>query len=276
MTDRNLLAAADGFNRCVLGREGYIVYNANDIYVGGAIERYGEYGEQEAQLLRWLCRPGFVVVEVGANIGTLTLVLSRCAGVQGFVYAYEPQRIVFQTLCANLAVNSVTNVDARQAGAGDGNGFVVIPDLDYASPGNFGGVALKDFSSGRKVRKVRLDDDLEPDRLDLVKIDVEGMELDVIKGAERLISTFRPALYVENALVEFSEALMRHLIGLDYRLYWHVSPLFNPGNFFSEQENLYPDVVSMNMLCVPRSRPQNITALPEVTDPTEHPLRQKG
>jgi FkbM family methyltransferase len=273
MANRNLLAASDDFNRCVLGREGYVVYNANDIYVGGAIERYGEYGELEAQMLRRLCPSAAVVVEVGANIGALTLVLARCAGAGGFVYAYEPQRVVFQTLCANLAVNSVTNVDARPAAAGADNGFALLPDLDYASPGNFGGVALGDFSSGRKVRKVRLDDDLQLERLDLIKIDVEGMELDVLKGAHRLISSLQPVLYVENALLEYSEPLMRHLLGLGYRLYWHVTPLFNPDNFFAERENAFADVVSMNMLCVPRARPQKITSLREATDPTEHPLR---
>jgi FkbM family methyltransferase len=275
MANRNLLAGSDGFNRCVLGREGYVVYNANDIYVGGAIERYGEYGELEAQMLRRLCPSAAVVVEIGANIGALTLVLARCAGAEGFVYAYEPQRVVFQTLCANLAVNSVTNVDARPAAAGADNGFALLPDLDYASAGNFGGVALGDFSSGRKVRKVRLDDDLQLERLDLIKIDVEGMELDVLKGAHRLISSLQPVLYVENALLEYSEPLMRHLLGLDYRLYWHTTPLFNPENFFAEQENAFADVVSMNMLCVPRARPQRITSLPEATDPAEHPLRPR-
>jgi len=272
MADRNLFAAPGGFNRCVSGREGYIVYNVNDVYIGRAVERYGEYGELEAQLLRQLCRPGSIVVEVGSNIGTHTLVLSRCAGAAGFVYAYEPQRIVFQTLCANLAVNSVVNVDARHAAAGAEAGLVTVPDIDYTRPGNFGGIAVDAFSSGRKVRKVRLDDDLELDRLDLVKIDVEGMELDVLKGAERLIGRLRPVLYVENDRAQKSEALICHLMQHDYRLYWHLPPLFNPENFFAEQENLFPRIVSANMLCVPRNRPLTIQGLREIVNPADHPL----
>jgi FkbM family methyltransferase len=275
MTYRNLLMAAGGFNRCILGREGYVVYNANDIYIGRAVERYGEYGEIEAQLLRQLCRPGAVVVEVGANIGTHTQALSRCVGETGYVYAYEPQRVVFQTLCANLAVNSIVNVDARPSAAGAEAGFVLIPDIDYAQLGNFGGVDVSSFSSGRKVRKVRLDDDLELERLDLIKIDVEGMELDVLKGADGLIRRLRPALYVENDRSAQSEALIRHVAGLGYRLYWHLPPLFNPDNFFSESENLYPNVVSGNMLCLPRDHPQDVQGLKEIVDPSEYPLQAK-
>src|SRR5262245_5330506 len=174
MSKRNLLSES-GFNRCVQGREGYVLYNGNDIYVGQAIERYGEYGEIEAQLLRQFCRPGAVVVEVGANLGTHTLILARAVGPQGFVYAYEPQRIVFQALCANLALNSIMNVDARHAAAGAAPGWVLIPDIDYTRTANYGGVPANAFTTGRKVPRVTLDADLDLHRLDVVKVYVEGM-----------------------------------------------------------------------------------------------------
>ena len=273
MKNRNLIGT-NGFNRCVPGREGYLVYNDNDEYVGRSVGLYGEYGEYEAQLLRQVCPAGGVAVEVGANIGTLTLVLSKAAGPTGFVYAYEPQRVVFQTLCANLAVNSIVNADARHAAAGAANGHVLIPDIDYATPNNFGGVELGAFDTGRKVRKVRLDDDLEPERLDLLKIDVEGMELEVLQGAATLIGRHRPILYVEDDRIEQSEALLRHIMGLDYRLYWHAVPLYNPENFFSERENFFGGTVSVNVLCVPRALKREISGLPEILDPAHHPMRR--
>ena len=273
MTKANILPRG-GFNRCVLAREGYVLYNANDVYVGQAIERYGEYGEIEAQVLRQLCRPGAVAVEVGANLGTHTLVLARGVGRSGYVYAFEAQRVVFQALCANLAINSIVNVDARHAAVGAERGWVLIPDIDYTQTGNFGGVSVNAFTSGRKVAKVTLDDELDAARLDLIKIDVEGMELEVLRGAAALIGRFRPALYVENDRTETSEALIRHLLGLDYRLYWHLPPLYNPANFFGESENVYSNIVSVNMLCLPRTTPQSIQGLVEVTDPTQHPMKR--
>ncbi|MCC7484844.1 MAG: FkbM family methyltransferase [Burkholderiales bacterium] len=274
MSQSNLLPQG-GFNRMLLAREGYVLYNANDVYIGQAIERYGEYGEIEAQLLRQLVPRGGVAIEVGANIGTHTLVLAHAAGPGGFVYAYEPQRVVFQALCANLALNSIVHVDARHAAAGSAAGWVLIPDIDYTRTGNFGGVSVDRFESGRRVRRVALDGDLEPARLDLVKIDVEGMELDTLLGAAGLIARFRPALYVENDRLDRSEALIRHLHALDYRLYWHLPPLYNPENFFGERENLYPGIVSVNMLGLPRARPQSVQGLPEITDPADHPMKHR-
>jgi FkbM family methyltransferase len=271
MTERNLLKAGAGFNRCLLARYGYMVYNANDVYIGKSIEGYGEFSEHETEFLRQLCAPGDVVVEVGANIGAHTLPLARQVGPQGFVYAYEPQRVVFQTLCANLAVNSIVNVDARHAAAAAVPGFVSIPDIDYTQTANFGGVSVDHLTGGRPVRKVRLDDDLPADRLNLLKLDVEGMELDVLQGADRLIRSLQPLLYLENDRAEKSEALIRHVAALDYRLYWHMPPLHNKRNHFGIAENLFPGVVSVNMLCIPRRREQNIDGLREILDPTERP-----
>jgi len=276
MDKSNLLQRSTGFNRCVHAREGYVLYNPNDIYIGQAIEAYGEYGEIEAQLLRQLCPQHGCVVEVGANIGTHTLVLAKSVGVSGWVIAYEAQRVVLQTLCANLALNSMVQVDARHAAVGARSGFVPMPDIDYSLSANFGGVELSAFSSGRPVRLVRLDEEIETQRLDLIKIDVEGMESEVITGAIQLIERHRPLLYVENDRVANSEALIHLILQLGYRLYWHLPRLFNPDNFFSNPTNLYPSIVSVNMLCLPRERAQNIHDLSEVTSPTEHPFHRSG
>lgn len=278
MSKRNLLKQG-GFNHCVLAREGYVLYNSNDVYIGQAIERYGEYGEFEAQMLRQLCRPGSVAVEVGANIGTHTLVLARSAGPTGYIYAYEAQRVVFQTLCANLALNSIVNVDARHAAVGAEPGQIVIPDIDYTQTANFGGVSVNTFTSGRKIPRINLDNDLDRidlDRLNLIKIDVEGMELEVLRGADALIGRFRPGLYVENDRVDRSEALIRHLLNLDYRLYWHMPPLYNPRNFFNDRDNVYPNILSFNMICLPRATPQSVGGLPEIIDPADHPVKGRG
>ncbi len=272
----NLLTASQGFNRCVFAREGYVVYNRNDIYIGRAIERYGEYGEIEAAMLRQFIRSGDVVIEAGANMGTHTQVLSRAVGPTGFVYAYEPQRIVFQTLCANLALNSRVNVDARCAAVGAESGFVLLPDFEYAHEGNFGGIEASGYPEGRKVPKITLDTDLDLTRLDLIKIDVEGMELDVLKGAQQLLRRFTPVIYVENDRPEKSEALIRHLLALDYRLFWHAPPLFNPENFYEVRENAFGRVVSLNMLCLPRGK-HSIEGLEEITDPAQpSPLHRKS
>src|SRR4029450_34737 len=74
---RSPLLESDGHNQLAKGRNGYYLYNTNDTYVGRAIEKYGEYGGQEARFLEKLCAAGDIVIEVGANIGAHTVVLAR-------------------------------------------------------------------------------------------------------------------------------------------------------------------------------------------------------
>jgi len=262
-----------GFNQLVRGRYGYLLFNTRDVYVGRAMGVYGEYGEIECQVFHAFCRPGDVVIEVGANVGSQTLALARCVGETGHVYAIEPQRVVFQTLCANMALNSISHVTCVNAAAGTSSGFLRMPELDYAREGNYGGVSAG-TAMGYRVPLIRLDDYLEIDRLRLLKIDVEGMEIDVLEGAKGLIARFRPALYVENDRADASEALIHKLRELGYRSYWHLPPLFNGRNFAGESANLFPNVVSCNMLCFPVEADAQIAGLREADDPTWHPLRQ--
>lgn len=65
----------------------------------------------------------------------------------------------------------------------------------------------------------------------LLKVDVEGSELQVLQGAQETLAKSRPVLYVENAQVDQSPALIEYLWKQGYRLWWHISSLFNPQNY---------------------------------------------
>lgn len=269
-----MIPSASGINRLAATRYGRFLYNPFDVYIGKALEKYGEAHELEMQLLRQLCGPGSCVFDVGANIGDHTVPLAQHVGEQGSVFAFEPQRVVFQLLCANVALNSLPNVDCIHAAVGAEAGTILIPEIDYAVEGNYGGIEVSTFEQGRPVPRVVLDDYLGVRRADLLKIDVEGMEGEVLRGGRRLIERFRPMLYVENDRVERSRALLELLHNLEYRAYWHVAPLFNPNNFAQDAENIFPDIVATNMLCVPRERPLDFhgPAFPEALDPAKHPF----
>lgn len=265
-----------GYNAVVRGRYGFVAYNKHDIYIGRAIEKYGEFSESEAVIFRQLCQRGDTVVEVGANIGTHTMALSQFVGRDGRIYALEPQRVVFQTLAANMALNNIENVECLRVAAGAEAGHLLIPEIQYNVEGNFGAVEIDRFRQGQKVPLARLDDiiDVSPGSvLRMIKIDVEGMEHGVITGAQRLIAQHKPFLYVENDRLEKSAALIRLIQGLDYRLYWHLPPMYNTNNFAGDAENIYPGVISINMLCIHRSVEMNVTGFTEVTDPDAHPMK---
>lgn len=262
-----------GTQRMIEGKHGYFVYNRNDRFVGKALELYGEYGEHEVDLFTKLVSPGDLVIEVGANKGSQTVPLSRMAGDGGIVYAFEPQPIVFQNLCANISLNGLNNVRAFPFACGDLDGYEHIPFEDYESEGNFGGVRMQGPSGlGERVSLIRLDGWFaEKNNIRLIKIDVEGMEESVIAGAVETIDRCKPFLYVENDRLEKSKALIETIWELGYKCYWHLPPCYNENNFYKTRQNLYPNIVAVNMLCIPEGGP-NVDGLSLVTDSNSHPF----
>ena len=255
-------------------KDGPILINRHDIYVGGSLKNYGEFSHLEWQMLDELIPEGSIVCEVGANYGTHTTNLAKLVGPSGAVHAFEPQRIVFQALCGNVALNGLSNVWCYHLAVGKSSGHITVPPLDYMKPANIGGVSLQENGPGERVGLVRLDDVLDVPELQLIKIDVEGMELEVLEGAAKLISKYRPGLYIENDRVEKSEALIRYLLSLNYRLYWHMPPMFNPQNYFNNSNNIFKNIVSINMVGIPNETELEIEGLPRITDPTKHPMKK--
>ena len=257
---------ADGdMNRLIRGRHGLTLYNKHDKYIGRSLELYGEFSQLEVDLFEQVVLPGWLVVEAGANIGVHTVPLARLVGESGQVHAFEPQRVVFQNLCANVALAGLTNVRCHPAAVGEAAGEIVIPHIDYRQENNFGGLGLGDFKQGEKVSLLTIDS-LNLPVCHFLKADVEGMELAALRGARATIEKFRPILYVENDRQDKSAPLVQFIRELGYKLYWHRPPLFNPSNYFENQANVFGTIISMNMLCVHGSVKASISGLKEVTE----------
>ncbi len=253
-TEKCHFIEADGFNELALCRGGPRLYNKHDIYVGGSLARYGEFSVSESLLFGDLVRPGQVVIEVGANIGAHTVDIARMVGPFGQVHAFEPQRIVFQTLCANLALNQITNVFAYQSGVGAGIGSITVPYLAPAERHNFGGLSIGGDSAGEVVPLTTIDT-LDLPHCHFIKVDVEGMETEVLKGALTTIDNYRPLMYVENDRKERSRDLLSLIDSLRYNTYWHFARFFNPDNFAHDPQDHFPaGLCSVNLLCIPSER----------------------
>ena len=235
----------------VAGRDGYLLVNINDIFIGKAIALYGECSGIEVEFLNRLVGAGDVVIEVGANIGFHTVALAKSVGKNGRVYAFEPQRACYSLLEAQIALNQLDNIYAYRRGMGRTKGKLWVPKIDYGVPGNFGGVELASDQAAdlEEVEIDTLDGMFGDSPCALLKIDVEGMEEDVIRGGLDLINKNNPIIYVENDRLEKSKSLIALLLDLKYRLWWHVPPLFNPNNFFVNKENIYSYLTSCNMFC---------------------------
>jgi len=157
MPDANRIDAP-AFNRTIQCRHGLMTYNVNDTHVGRSLATYGEWCQAEVELFSKVLREGEVALDVGANIGAHTIALARIVGMRGTVIAFEPQRVVFQTLCANVANNSLPNVFCYQSAVGEKAGVILVPPMDPTIKQNFGGFAVSGYEHGEPVSVTRLDD----------------------------------------------------------------------------------------------------------------------
>jgi FkbM family methyltransferase len=245
-------------------RHGPMLYPATDAYVGRSLALYGEFSEAESRFLAALLQPGNLAVDAGANIGAHTLTMARAVAPGGIVLAYEPQRILYQVLCANLMLNEVDNVHARHAALGASRAVTRVPNVDYSRENNFGGVSLG-AEQGEAV-VVETIDGLSLRQLALLKADVEGMETELLQGATGTIRRLRPLLYVEADRKDKLPALIALIHALEYRTWLHAPPLFSADNHFGHAENVFPGIVSINLLCVPRERDCPAGGLEEIQD----------
>ncbi len=217
-----------------------------DSYVGQALIRMATYCPAEFATWRPYLPDGGTVIDVGANLGAHTLSFAESVGPAGTVWAFEPQRHLYQMLCGSIELCGARNVQVKNWALSREPGTMRVPDLDYSAPQNFGGLALRDVPADAPAEPVPCVplDTLGFARLDFLKIDVEGMELDVLHGAQQTITKFRPVISAEADREKNVPALMGWFRLNGYRLWWH-RPLLGP---------LWPRVASHNLLALPRER----------------------
>jgi FkbM family methyltransferase len=258
-------------------KHGRMSFFANDAFIGRMLREHGEYSDGEVEMLKRCIGPGDTVVCAGANVGALALPLANEVGAAGRVVAYEPQRGVARLLRRNVADNALSQVEVRTAALGAEPGLAASTELDYEQAGNYGAVPILSVKvTGGKplelLQAARVDtiDALALDRVKLIQADVEGAELDVLLGAAETIRRCRPILYVECDQPDKLAPLLDHLLGLEYRAYWHTPPLAKDGDLAK--------VVSINLLCVPREHGGIVAGLREARTPEMPPgiVIQKG
>ena len=235
---------------------GKIVYNPLDKYVGKSIEAYGHYQLEEKKIFSKYVNEESIVLDIGANIGTHTLWFAQNSKL---VIAFEPQRYAFQMLCANMALNSIQNADCKQLGVGSTREIIEVAFIDPETENNFGGLSLQDHSieKVREERGVHLDgekiaictiDDMGLQKCDFIKIDVEGMEPQVLMGGRATILDLRPYIYIEVDREKNWDFINDLLFEYNYVVHESTPPLYSEEY---EGENIFGDIVSHNALCIP-------------------------
>lgn len=184
------LIAYDDESMAICMRDGYVMAPRHlptfVTMLANATSRGLEPGTGD--VLRRLIQPGMVVADVGANIGLLTLVMAWATGPSGRVIAFEPEAVPRSNLEKMKHLNGLSWVEVRDQAVGESAGRLTFHVSDIIGHSSL--YALPDAEEARtvEVEVVRLDDVAPAQRLDVVKIDVEGAELDVLAGMKGVIA----------------------------------------------------------------------------------------
>ena len=217
-------------------------FYGKDSYIGRSLYAYGEWSGDECDRLVSLANG--LCIDVGANIGFMTMALaSKCP-----VMAFEPQKELFKLLEENTADLPVAVFNCA---LGSVNGTAFMPKIRYGDKGNYGGVGLVKANSFSTVPvEIKTLDSFGFVDVGLIKIDVEGHELEVLKGAVDTIARFSPILYVEDDRLDKRDALRAFIKNLGYKIEEHQPRMFRKNNFAGNLTDIWEvPYESHNIIC---------------------------
>ncbi len=267
-------------------KHGIFSFYDNDKYVGKSLSEYGEWSESEVELIKQLVPNNDVIIEIGSNIGTHTVPLAKHLSNGGKIYAFEPQSQNRKLLEQNIIDNDIENVQVSKIAISSGEGKAYMNTFANDKLSNYGDARIfrDEFDNSECVQVKTLDEFFYnnyagENSVRLIKFDVQGQELNVIIGSEKLINEYKPILYLENDNTETSKKLIDKIKSLGYIMFWHLPPLFNPNNYLKNSKNIFPNIISCNMFCVHFSTKISLDESWkkfQIKDSNFHPFKRKN
>lgn len=182
---------------------------------------YGTFEQAELSFVTRYLQPGELAMDIGANVGIFSVVMGKAVGPSGRVFAFEPVPSNCSRLGGNLEKNGLDNVEVFPIALGAAPGELMLRMAKDAAYHSLGEVERGFRDNAEMLVQVRdLDgvwEDLERPTITLVKMDVEGAEVDVLAGSKHFLTACRPLLLIEANTVEYLNALKGKLEPLGYR-----------------------------------------------------------
>lgn len=233
----NHIAVADS-------KYGRFIFFRNDDPIGACLHYYGEWAQQEMDLFDLFLSEDSNVIDVGANIGTHSVYFSKKCS-RGTVFAIEPQLYISEILSTNLLFNGCFNVIPVRAACSSEEKEIRILNIDpfHGQKVNYGEYKLEDQKDkGVLTNCITLNSFTKYGiPIHLVKLDVEGLEVDVINGAKKLLFKFKPMLYIEFNNKDGNDELLNLIYSLDYIPYWHIYTKHNLNNHNKQSKNIWEE-----------------------------------
>lgn len=185
----------------------------------------GAYEPSTNMVLEKYLQKGFNVLEAGANSGTETLLISRLVGATGHVYAIEPVPHIVEKLKGNLELNSISNVVVMPFALGEARKEIAFSVYPSDHPNQGMGSKVFEYAGLERISvwQDTIDSLMDAgtlNRLDFVKMDVQGGELDILKGAGKTIARFRPKIFLEADNLSDLGAIYDYLSSFDYKVFY--------------------------------------------------------
>lgn len=181
--------------------EDIAIYTTADNYIEWTILTTGTYEDEINKLIRISLKPGCIAMDIGANIGLQSLRMSACVSKDGKIFAFEPLTHLQEKLKNNIVLNNVSNIVVFPYALSDN-----VRDEEFKinkgvwNQGTFS-IDHKGTGGESQLVAIRVADELPEirrlDRLDLIKIDVEGFEYPVLRGLKNTLQKHRPRIIFE-------------------------------------------------------------------------------
>lgn len=246
-------------------RYGIVNVFKNDGIIGVSMRMYGEYGQYEINLLNNFMNKESVVYDIGSNMGFHSLGLAEHSKI---VYAFEANPKNYKLCKLNVATQP--KVKVYNVAVSDSNRLGTVEDIDLDSQNNYGEIHVDTGSV--ECEFVKLDDFIKKQKLlppTVIKIDVEGHEYEVLKGADETIRNNLPIIFYEHQHGDHLPEIYDYLTQLGYKIYWFPTANYNPQNYRNNSQNIFmPNSGVINALAIPFHMDVQ-TTLPVKADRTE-------
>jgi FkbM family methyltransferase len=230
-------------------------------YLDREVITTGCYDKLLHKFLEKHIKPSMVVFDIGANIGELTVHMAKLTGLYGRIYAFEPAPTLLKRLWENITINRVDQiVRVHDVALSTENGKAMFSfaeiDMENQGMGSLVNTNNHVVSQELMVKTIRMDDFVRHEalkRIDLIKVDIQGGEIDFIKGALHTLSELEPDIVIEVSPSDLAclgkkpEDLIRLLEDIGYKCY-----LFDSSGAFRTQvtsKTAETMPLSMNVFC---------------------------
>lgn len=237
----------------VATRYGTLAIVRNDRPISEALRLYGEWAQAEIEVVAQLMPPDAVVIDGGSNIGAHACAFINLAP-QATVHAFEPQPQLASLLRKNVAAHG-GRVVVHEVALGSRNGRAFIPRLDVEKLNNAGANSVSDADAGGGFGvSMRTIDAIGLEKIDLIKLDIEGREVEALKGARKTIARSKPAIFCEINTLKAALGVFEEAERNAYRIYFAAAQAFNPGNFNRETRNIFGPASETALILLPADR----------------------